>query len=159
MTLSYKTYDSSVLIRRSRPNSILNIQIIFKLNKITYEYFGFFQDELIQVDFITFNLIKLSDSQIRQLANYFQRLGFNCYQKKTETSKSRQEVFLHYKNKNYHKNLFELEFILAVPYQKQIIQIQFPGASANRFYELVKQGSIKWENLIKFSLSLSWLDL
>lgn len=46
-----------------------------------------------------------------------------------------------------------------MPYQKHIIQIQFPGASANRFYELVKQGSIKWENLIKFSLSLSRLDL
>jgi len=129
------------------------------MNQITYEDFGFFQDELLQVDFITLNLIKLSDSQIRQLANYFQRLGFNCYQKKTETSKSRQEVFLDYKNKNYHKNVFELEFILAVPYQKHIIQIQFPGASANRFYELVKQGSIQWENLIKFSLSLSRLDL
>jgi len=129
------------------------------MNRITHEDFGFFQDELLQVDFITLNLNKLSDSQIRQLANYFQRLGFNCYQKKTETSKSRQEVFIDYKSKNYHNNVFELEFIITVPYQKHIIQIQFAAASANRFYELVKQGFIQWENLIKFSLRLSRLDL
>lgn len=63
------------------------------MNKITYEDFGFFQDEIIQVDFITLNLIKLSDSQVRQLANYFQRLEFNCYQKDSEKSKSRQEFY------------------------------------------------------------------
>ena len=58
------------------------------MNQITHEDFGFFQEELLQVDFITFNLIKLSDTQILQLANYFQSLGFNCYHKKNEITKS-----------------------------------------------------------------------
>jgi len=41
------------------------------------------------------------------------------------------------------------------------MQIRFPGLSAKQFYKfkLVKQGSIQWENLIKFSLVLSRLDL
>ena len=53
------------------------------MNQITHEYFGFFQTELLQVDFITFNLTKLSNLQISQLATYFQNLGFNCYLKKS----------------------------------------------------------------------------
>lgn len=51
------------------------------MNQITHEDFGVFQTECLTVDFITFNLKKLSDSQIDQLAVYFQSLGFNCYQK------------------------------------------------------------------------------
>lgn len=103
------------------------------MNKITYEDFGLFQEELLQVDFITFNLIKLSDPQILQLANYFQNLGFNCYKRKNQTSQSRQEV---YNSINYYKNIFQLEFIFSVPYQKDIMQIQFPGTSANQLYKL-----------------------
>jgi hypothetical protein len=127
------------------------------MNQITYEDFGLFRDELLQVDFITLNLNKLSDSQILQLANYFQNLGFNCYQRKAETSQSRQEVYANYKK--YYGNPFELEFILNVPYQKDIMQIQFPGLSAKQFYKLVKQGSIQWEKLTPFSLVLSRFDL
>ena len=52
-----------------------------------------------EVDFITFNLIKLSDPQILQLANYFQNLGFNCYKRKNQTSKSRQEAIARDVNK------------------------------------------------------------
>ena len=76
------------------------------MNQITHEDFGFFQEEFLQVDFITFNLIKLSDPQILQLANYFQSLGFNCYQRNNETSKSRQEVYntSSFKKKNYYNN-------------------------------------------------------
>ena len=54
------------------------------MNQITYQDFGLFRDELLQVDFISFNLSKLSESQILKLANYFQSLGFNCYQRKAE---------------------------------------------------------------------------
>ena len=86
-----------------------------------------FQTELLDVDFITFNLTKLFDSQLYQLAAYFRSLGFNCYLKKTETTQSRQEV----SNKNHLQNKFELDFILTVPYQKDMIQIQFPGLSGN----------------------------
>ena len=81
------------------------------MNQITHEDFGFFQTEFIDVDFITFNATKLSDFQVFQLADYFQSLGFNCYLKKTETSKSRQEI----PNGNHSKNKFELDFILTVP--------------------------------------------
>jgi integrase len=87
-----------------------------KINQITHEYFGLFQTELLQVDFMTFNLTKLSNLQISQLATYFQNLGFNCYLKKAETNQSRQE----YSNKNHFQNQFELDIILKVPYQKEI---------------------------------------
>ena len=39
--------------------------------KITHEDFGFFQTELLQVDFITSNLTKLSNLQTSQLVTYF----------------------------------------------------------------------------------------
>ena len=125
------------------------------MNQITHEDFGSFQTELLQVDFITFNLTKLSNLQISQLATYFQNLGFNCYLKKAELSQSRQEC----SNKNHFQNKFELDIILNVPYQKEIIQIQFPGLSANQFYKLIKQKSIQWEKLTKFDIVLSRFDL
>jgi len=126
-----------------------------KINQITHEDFGLFQTELLQVDFITFNLTKLSNIQISQLATYFQNLGFNCYLKKAETSQSRQE----YSNRNHFQNQFELDIILKVPYQKEVVQIQFPGLSANQFYKLIKQKSIQWEKLTKFDIVLSRFDL
>jgi len=46
------------------------------MNQITHKDFGLFQTELLHVDFITFNLTKLSNSQISQLATYF-RLNFS----------------------------------------------------------------------------------
>ena len=105
------------------------------MNQITHEDFGLFQIELLQVDFITFNLTKLSNLQISQLATYFTSLGFNCYLKKSETSQSRQK----YSNNNHFQNKFELDIILDVPYQKDMMQIQFPGLSANQFYKLINQ--------------------
>ena len=97
------------------------------MNQITHQDFGFFQTELLQVDFITFNITKLFESDINQLTAFFQNLGFDCYLKKTDISQSRQKVY----NTNYSKNQFELDFILTVPYQKDMMQIQFPGSSAN----------------------------
>ena len=126
------------------------------MNQITFEDFGLFRDELLQVDFISFNLSKLSESQILKLANYFQSLGFNCYQRKAETSQSRQEVYANYK---YYRNPFELEFILNLPYKKDLMQIQFPELSANQFYKLIKQKYIPWEKLTKFEIVLSRFDL
>ena len=90
-----------------------------KINQITHEDFGSFQTELLQVDFITFNLTKLSNIQISQLATYFQNLGFNCYLKKAETSQSRQE----YSNKNHFQYQFELDIILNVPYSLKCSKI------------------------------------
>ena len=58
------------------------------MNQITQKDFGFVQRELLQVNFITFNLTKLSNLQISQLVTYFQNRGFNCYLKKAETSQS-----------------------------------------------------------------------
>ena len=125
------------------------------MNQITHQDFGFFQTELLQVDFITFNITKLFESDINQLTAFFQNLGFDCYLKKTDISQSRQKVY----NTNYSKNQFELDFILTVPYQKDMMQIQFPGSSANQFYKLIKQKSIPWEKLTKFEIVLSRFDL
>ena len=125
------------------------------MTQITHEDFGLFQTELLQVDFITFNLTKLSDSQISQLATYFQSLGFKCYLKKAETTQSRQE----YSNNNHFQNKFELDIILNVPFQKEIMQIQFPGSSAKQFYQFIKQKSIQWEKLTPFDIILNRFDL
>jgi len=83
--------------------------------KITHEDFGFFQTELLQVDFITSNLTKLSNLQTSQLVTYFQNLAFNYYLKKTEISQAWQKYY----NKNHFQNQFELEIILKVAYQKE----------------------------------------
>ena len=40
-----------------------------------------------------------------------------------------------------------------------MIQIQFPGLSANKFYKLIKKKSIQWEKLTKFGILLSRFDL
>jgi len=116
------------------------------MNKITPENFGFFQSESLNVDSIGFNLTNLDSNQILKLASYFQTLGFNSYQKNREENKSREELNIDLKNK------FELTFILNVPYQKEIIQLQFPGVSEKQFYQLIKQKTIQWEKLTKFDL-------
>ena len=36
---------------------------------------------------------------------------------------------------------------MKIPYQKEIIQLQFPGVSGKQFYKLIKQRAIKWEKL------------
>ena len=92
------------------------------MSKITLEDFGFFQSESLNVDFIGFNLTNLDSHQILKLASYFQTLGFNSYQKNREENKSRQEFKIDLKNK------FELTFISNVLYQKEIMQLQFPGS-------------------------------
>ena len=125
------------------------------MNQITHEDFGLFQKELLHVDFISFNLTKLFEADIDELTTFFQRLGFDCYLKQTETSQSRKKVY----TTNYSKNQFELDFLLTVPYQKNMMQIQFSGLSANQFYKLIKQKSIPWEKLTKFEIVLSRLDL
>jgi hypothetical protein len=40
-----------------------------------------------------------------------------------------------------------------------MMQIQFPGGSANHFYKLIKQKKIPWEKLTKFDIVLSRFDL
>jgi len=125
------------------------------MNQITYEDFGFFRTELLKVDYITFNLTKLFESDIQELATYFQNLGFNSFLKAKETSQSSQIIY----TSNYSKKEFQLHFILTVPYQKDMMQIQFPGGSANQFYKLIKQKSIQWDKLNKFGIVLSRFDL
>ena len=48
---------------------------------------------------------------------------------------------------------------MKIPYQKEIIQLQFPGGSGKQFYKLIKQRAIQWEKLTKFDIVLSRFDL
>jgi len=125
------------------------------MNQITHEDFGFFRTELLKVDYITFNLTKLFEADIQELATYFQNLGFNSFLKAKETSQSSQIIY----TSNYSKKEFQLHFIFTLPYQKDMMQIQFPGGSANHFYKLIKQKKIPWEKLTKFDIVLSRFDL
>ena len=123
------------------------------MNQITYHDFGLFETGLLSVDFISFNISKINSQQITRLASYFQSLGFNSYQKQLDSNQSRQDI----NENNYSSNPFEVYFILRIPYQKEIIQLQFPGVSGKQFYQLIKQGAIPWK---KFTNSgFSRLDL
>lgn len=113
------------------------------MNHITHHDFGLFETELLSVDFISFNIKRITSEQINRLASYFQNLGFNSYQKQLDYNQSRQDI----NDKNSLYNQFEVYFIMKIPYQKEIIQLQFPGVSGKQFYKLIKQRAIQWEKL------------
>ena len=112
------------------------------MNQLTYQDFGFFETESLSVDYISFNIERITSQQITRLAYYFQNLAFNAYQKQLDSNQSRQEI----NNNNSSDNQFEVYFILKIPYQKKIIQLQFPGVSGKQFYRLIKQKAIQWKN-------------
>lgn len=110
------------------------------MNQITHHDFGLFETELLSVDFISFNITRITSQRITRLASYFQNLGFNSYKKQLDYNQSRQDI----NNNNNSYNQFEVYFILKIPYQKEIIQLQFPGVSGKQFYKLIKQRAIQW---------------
>lgn len=123
------------------------------MNQLTHHDFGLFETESLSVDFISINIKRITSHQINSLASYFQNLGFNSYQKQLDSNQSRQVI----NNSNSSYNRFEVYFILKIPYQKEMIQVQFPGISGKQFYKLIKQGTIEWK---KFSNPVfSRLDL
>lgn len=115
------------------------------MNYITHNDFGLFENEQLSVDFISFNIQQIDLNQKSQLASYLQDLGFNCYQKQLESSKSTQDI----NGNNSLDNQFEVYFIVKIPYQKEINQLQFPGISGKQFYQLVKQKTIQWQKFPK----------
>jgi hypothetical protein len=113
------------------------------MNQVTHHDFGLFETEALEVDFISLNIKRITSQQITRLASYFQNLGFNSYQKQSDTKQSRQDI-----NKNNSSyNQFEVYFIMKIPYQKEIIQLQFPGVSGKQFYKIIKQRAIEWAKL------------
>jgi hypothetical protein len=125
------------------------------MNQITHQDFGLFKDESLSVDFISININikRITSNQIIRLASYLQNLGFNSYQKQLDSNQSRQDI----NNNNSSYNQFEVYFIFKIPYQKEIIQLQFPGLTGKQFYKLIKEGTIEWK---KFSNPVfSRLDL
>ena len=110
------------------------------MNQVTHHDFGLFETEALEVDFISLNIKRITSQQITRLASYFQKLEFNSYQKQSDTKQSRQDI----NNNNSSYNQFEVYFIMKIPYQKEIIQLQFPGVSGKQFYKLIKQRAIEW---------------
>ena len=51
------------------------------MSQITHHDFGLFDTELLSVDFISFNIKRITSQQITRLASYLQNLRFNSYQK------------------------------------------------------------------------------
>ena len=49
------------------------------MNQVTHHDFGSFETELLSVDFISFNIKRITSHQITCLASYFQNLGFNAF--------------------------------------------------------------------------------
>lgn len=48
------------------------------MNRITHHDFGLFETELLSVDFISFNIERITSQQITRLASYFQ--NFETFQ-------------------------------------------------------------------------------
>ena len=111
------------------------------MSHINHYDFKSFQAELLSVDFISFNIKRITSHQINRLASYLQSLGFNSYQKQLDSNQSRQDI----NNNNSYSNQFEVSFILKIPYQKEIIQLQFSGGSGKQFYKLIKERAIQWK--------------
>lgn len=108
------------------------------MNYVTSQDFKLLQKEFLSVDFISINIHRI---EITRLASYFQSLGFNSYQKQLDSNQSKQDI----NNNNSSSNQFEVYFIMKIPYQKEIIQLQFPGPSGKQFYKLIKHGAIEWK--------------
>ena len=105
------------------------------MNQVTYHDFGLFKTELLSTN--------------NRLTSYFQSLGFNYYQKQLNSNQFRQDI----NNNNSYYNQFEVYFLLKIPYQKDIIQLQFPGVSGKQFYKLIKQRLFNGRNFqIQFFL-------
>lgn len=119
------------------------------MNYISHQDFQTFDYESLDVDYITINIDPITTYQRTRLTIYFQSLGFNAYQKQSEASRSRQDT----NDNNSVKNKFEVCFILKVPYQKRIMQIQFYGVSGKEFYRFIKQNAIQWEKFTNPRLS------
>ncbi len=82
------------------------------MNQITHHDFGLFETELLSVDFISFNIKRITSQQITCLSSYFQNLGFNSYQKQLDSNQSRHDI----NNNNNSYNQFEVYFILKTLY-------------------------------------------
>lgn len=98
-------------------------------NYITYQDSRELKSEGLRIDYITINLTNPSSNQ--ELANYLNDLGFNSYQKKSETNQLLQTILMKPQN-NY-----EATFITNIPYWNGI-QIHFSGPNANHFYNCIK---------------------
>lgn len=122
------------------------------MSKITRDDFLNFKSELLNVDFISFNFSKLDKNEISELALYFDSFGFNSYKKNSQES-FRQDVRVDFKNK------FQLTFVVNIPYQREIVQLQLAGINSKRFYYLIKQGLIKLQELTQYDFNLSRLDI
>lgn len=99
------------------------------MNQITHKNFGLFQTELLQVDFSTFKLNKISNFQLSQLATYFRRLEFSFYIKERDKIQKRTSIF--------DDKYFEVTFVLYTPYHAGT-HLEFAEESANKLYFLIK---------------------
>lgn len=122
------------------------------MNQLTHHDFRSFETELLDVDFISINIKKFEKSEIYQLAAYFQKIGFNCYEKDRQRDKTRTPI-------STTKSEFEVIFILNVSYQPNVIQLQFPGPSGNNFYQKCKSKKVNWKEFIECDPVLTRLDL
>lgn len=110
-----------------------------------------FQSNNLVVDYICFKFQSLNDAQMREIANFLFKLGFNSYQQSGKFAKPIRHPILVDVNNNY-----EVCFVLENSYWNGIL-LHFSGSNAGRFYFLSTQKVIDWT--IFSSATLSRLDL
>ena len=112
------------------------------MNQITHHDFGLFETELLSVDFMSFNIKRITSQQITRLASYLQNLGFNSYQKQLDSNQSRQDI----NDKNNPYNQFEVYFIMKILIKKKLSNFNFLELAENNFINLLNKGLFNGRN-------------
>ena len=120
------------------------------MNKIYSKDFKSLEFESLKIDYLRFNLKSyLHQSEINNLAVYFRRLGFNSFQRKRDNIKESTPIF--------NDNDYEVTFVLKARYHKET-HFEFPAASTNQLYFLIKTNKLYWNRLKQYSVFLRRID-
>jgi len=110
-----------------------------------------FDSENLVVDYIAFKFQYLEDSNLKKLASYLFKIGFNSYQESGKLARPIKEpIFLRDDKK------FQVLFVNEAPYWKGT-SLHFSGTNAAFFYSLIKQELVSWK--LFSSALLSRFDL
>ena len=113
------------------------------------------QDPQLQFDYLTFNLKNAKDN-IPNIAKYFNTYHqFNCYFYDQKIGRKNKKPYL-----NLIPSELELVFVFnANPVNQNTVLIQFPGANAAHFYNLLKTQQFNWKIFNLDDLSLGRIDI
>ena len=109
-----------------------------------------FKTHKLGVDWISLNVRDLTSKRKNEIADYLFEFGFASSQR----SEYRNEIT---KIKIHPTEEYKVLFLTNLEYQPGLVQIQFRGINAQRFYDFVKRGSISLD--LFYSATLARFDI